>query len=408
MLTVVGEIARSEVKTYRDRRTGRPAYRLETVLAHRRPEPEDDVLRQAEGASPSGRPGGSASAARACSSARPASSAASGSSPTPRWRCSAIDDDEEVATVEALGDLLPALPPDQGRRALGHPARGHVRAHRARRHPGDAARRAPRGATTSSTPAPPTTGSTRPTTTGRCAAPSGGSASRRRWSPSWCWPDAGARSGRMGAVARSGGDGALLAAFDERLPFELTAGQREVGAQIEHDLAQPHPMNRLLQGEVGSGKTLVALRAMLRTVDSGGQAALLAPTEVLAQQHHRSITALLGDLAAGGMLGGAADGTNVALLTGSMTKTQRKEPLLRHRERRGRHRDRHPRAARGAGDLRRPRPGRGRRAAPLRRRAARRAHRQGRQPAARAGDDRDPDPAHRRDDGVRRPRDRPR
>ena len=68
-------------------------------------------------------------------------------------------------------------------------------------------------------------------------------------------------------------------------------------------------MHRLLQGEVGSGKTVVALRAMLRVVDSGGQAALLAPTEVLAQQHHRSITAMLGDLAAGGMLGGAADGT---------------------------------------------------------------------------------------------------
>ena len=62
-------------------------------------------------------------------------------------------------------------------------------------------------------------------------------------------------------------------------------------------------MNRLLQGEVGSGKTLVALRAMLRVVDSGGQTALLAPTEVLAQQHARSITAMLGDLAAGGMLG---------------------------------------------------------------------------------------------------------
>ena len=77
-------------------------------------------------------------------------------------------------------------------------------------------------------------------------------------------------------------------------------------------------MNRLLQGEVGSGKTLVALRAMLRVIDSGGQAALLAPTEVLAQQHHRSISAMLGDLAAGGMLGGADEGTNVALLTGSM------------------------------------------------------------------------------------------
>jgi ATP-dependent DNA helicase RecG len=133
----------------------------------------------------------------------------------------------------------------------------------------------------------------------------------------------------LGTFARDGGDGALLAAFDARLPFELTAGQVEIGAQIEHDLAQPHPMNRLLQGEVGSGKTLVALRAMLRVVDSGGQAALLAPTEVLAQQHHRSITEMLGDLAAGGMLGGATEATSVELLTGSMTKTQRTEPLLR-------------------------------------------------------------------------------
>ncbi len=133
----------------------------------------------------------------------------------------------------------------------------------------------------------------------------------------------------LGAQARTGGERGLLAAFDARLPFELTAGQRDIGAQIEADLAQSHPMNRLLQGEVGSGKTLVALRAMLRVVDSGGQAALLAPTEVLAQQHHRSITALLGDLAAGGMLGGAADGTNVELLTGSMTKAQRTEPMSR-------------------------------------------------------------------------------
>jgi ATP-dependent DNA helicase RecG len=134
---------------------------------------------------------------------------------------------------------------------------------------------------------------------------------------------------RTGARPRTGGDGALLAAFDARLPWELTAGQREIGAQIERDLAEPHPMNRLLQGEVGSGKTLVALRAMLRVVDSAGQAALLAPTEVLAQQHHRSITALLGDLAGGGMLGGAAEATGVELLTGSMTKTQRTAPLSR-------------------------------------------------------------------------------
>jgi ATP-dependent DNA helicase RecG len=132
----------------------------------------------------------------------------------------------------------------------------------------------------------------------------------------------------LGGQARAGGGG-LLAAFDERLPFTLTRGQEDVSAEIMDDLARPHPMNRLLQGEVGSGKTLVALRAMLRVVDSGGQAALLAPTEVLAQQHLRSITAMLGDLAQGGMLGGASDATTVALLTGSMSRPARAEALLR-------------------------------------------------------------------------------
>jgi ATP-dependent DNA helicase RecG len=133
----------------------------------------------------------------------------------------------------------------------------------------------------------------------------------------------------LGAQARTGGVTDILGAFDARLPFELTAGQRAVGAEIEHELAQPHPMHRLLQGEVGSGKTLVALRAMLRAVDSGGQAVLLAPTEVLAQQHYRSITAMLGDLALAGQFGGAAEATRVDLLTGSMTKAQRTGPMLR-------------------------------------------------------------------------------
>jgi ATP-dependent DNA helicase RecG len=133
----------------------------------------------------------------------------------------------------------------------------------------------------------------------------------------------------QGGRARTGDRGDLLATFDARLPFELTKGQREIGAVIDAELARAHPMNRLLQGEVGSGKTLVAVRAMLRTVDSGGQAALLAPTEVLAQQHHRSVTAMLGDLAGGGMLGGAAEATSVALLTGSMSRAQRQESLLR-------------------------------------------------------------------------------
>ena len=80
------------------------------------------------------------------------------------------------------------------------------------------------------------------------------------------------------ARARPAVAGGLLDAFDAQLPFELTAGQREVGATIAAELAAEHPMQRLLQGEVGSGKTVVALRAMLQAVDAGGQAALLAPT----------------------------------------------------------------------------------------------------------------------------------
>ena len=127
---------------------------------------------------------------------------------------------------------------------------------------------------------------------------------------------------------RTGASGGIFDAFDARMPFELTAGQRRVEEEILGDLAQEHPMRRLLQGEVGSGKTVVALRAMLRVIDSGGQAALLAPTEVLAQQHHRSITAMLGDLAEADRLGAAAEATRVVLLTGSMTAAVRREALL--------------------------------------------------------------------------------
>jgi ATP-dependent DNA helicase RecG len=119
----------------------------------------------------------------------------------------------------------------------------------------------------------------------------------------------------------------LVAAFDRRLPFTLTDGQREVGQEIAHDLACAYPMNRLLQGEVGSGKTVVAVRAMLQVVDAGGQAALLAPTEVLAQQHYRSITALLGPLAQAGQLGGGDQATRVALLTGSTGVRARRSAL---------------------------------------------------------------------------------
>jgi len=130
------------------------------------------------------------------------------------------------------------------------------------------------------------------------------------------------------AVPRRGRGDGLLDRFDASLPFSLTSGQVDVCEQILDDLARDHPMHRLLQGEVGSGKTVVALRAMLRVVDSGGQAALLAPTEVLAQQHHRSITALLGELAHAGMLGGADDGTQVSLLTGSLGAAARRSALL--------------------------------------------------------------------------------
>ncbi|MET9427767.1 ATP-dependent DNA helicase RecG [Streptomyces sp. NPDC003036] len=151
---------------------------------------------------------------------------------------------------------------------------------------------------------------------------------------------------QLPAVARKAAPGGLLDAFDARLPFTLTEGQEKVSREIFDDLATEHPMHRLLQGEVGSGKTMVALRAMLAVVDAGGQAAMLAPTEVLAQQHHRSITEMMGDLAENwglwreappqkggggrraGMLGGSDQGTKVVLLTGSMGAAARRQALL--------------------------------------------------------------------------------
>ncbi|MGW9030653.1 ATP-dependent DNA helicase RecG [Streptomyces sp. NPDC055722] len=133
---------------------------------------------------------------------------------------------------------------------------------------------------------------------------------------------------QLPAVARVPAPDGLLAAFDAKLPFTLTEGQRKVSKEIFGDLATEHPMHRLLQGEVGSGKTLVALRAMLAVVDAGGQAAMLAPTEVLAQQHHRSVVEMMGELAEGGMLGGAEQGTKVVLLTGSMGAAARRQALL--------------------------------------------------------------------------------
>ena len=114
--------------------------------------------------------------------------------------------------------------------------------------------------------------------------------------------------------------GGLLDDFDAKLPFARTGDQERVGFEISRDLAEPHPMNRLVQGEVGSGKTLVALRAMLAVAESGGQSALLAPTEVLASQHLRSIVATLGpDLAAR---------LRPTLLTGQLPTADRKRALL--------------------------------------------------------------------------------
>ena len=198
--------------------------------------------------------------------------------------------------------------------------------------------------------------------------------------------------------------GGLLEAFDARLPYTLTAGQRSVGAEIAADLASESPMNRLVQGDVGAGKTVVALRAMLQVVDNGRQAAMLAPTEVLAAQHARSLRSLLGPLAQAGELGGAEQATRVDAAHRFAAGGGDAEGAAGGGVGRRRHRGRHARPARGPGGVRRPRPGRGRRAAPLRRRAARRPRADAaRHGAAPPGDDGDPDPAHGGDDGVRRP-----
>ena len=130
------------------------------------------------------------------------------------------------------------------------------------------------------------------------------------------------------AVPRTLSDGGLVQALDASLPFELTPGQHAAASEIAADMANDHPMLRLLQGDVGSGKTVVALRAMLATVDAGAQAALVAPTEVLAQQHFATITAMLGPLGRRGQIDGDANGTSVTLLTGSMNTAARRQSLL--------------------------------------------------------------------------------
>ena len=140
------------------------------------------------------------------------------------------------------------------------------------------------------------------------------------------WALVGRRFGELkesGPVAPVKDDG-LVAAMRQQLPFELTAGQKDVLDVLSGELAASKPMNRMLQGEVGSGKTIVSVLAMLQMVDSGYQCALLAPTEVLAAQHARSIRDVLGPLAMAGQLGGADGATRIALLTGSMSPQQKR------------------------------------------------------------------------------------
>ncbi len=141
------------------------------------------------------------------------------------------------------------------------------------------------------------------------------------------WALMGRRYGEMseaGPPAPLREDG-IRAALRNELPFALTGGQCDALSVVSGELASSHPMNRMLQGEVGSGKTVVALLAMLQMVDAGYQCAMLAPTEVLADQHARSIRDVLGPLGMAGQLGGSEVATSVALLTGSMSPARKRE-----------------------------------------------------------------------------------
>ncbi|MCI7551537.1 MAG: ATP-dependent DNA helicase RecG [Actinomycetaceae bacterium] len=140
-------------------------------------------------------------------------------------------------------------------------------------------------------------------------------------SPEWSQGD----SAATGQASHS--QASALASFARRLPFKLTAGQRDVFTEIYHDLGRTVPMRRLLQGDVGTGKTIVALLAMLQVIDSGHQAVLLAPTEVLAQQHYESIMNMLGELGHGGELGASGEAVRVRMLTGSLPEARKRVAL---------------------------------------------------------------------------------
>ena len=193
---------------------------------------------------------------------------------------------------------------------------------------------------------------------------------------------------------RVSGDGSVRARIADALPFALTNSQRQALKEIAEDMGAPHRMLRLLQGDVGSGKTVVALMAMAVAVEAGAQAALMAPTEVLARQHADTIAPFAD-----------AAGLRLALLTGREKGRARAELLERLKGRRGRHPGRHARAVPAGRRVQGPGLRRHRRAAPLRRAPAPRPADQGRQGRRRrAGDDRDADPAHAAHDALRRPR----
>ena len=190
--------------------------------------------------------------------------------------------------------------------------------------------------------------------------------------------------------------GPLLKRFLGKLPFRLTRAQGRAMAEILRDLAQPHPMQRLLQGDVGSGKTIVAAIGCLAAIDAGCQAAVMAPTEILAEQHLRKFTEWLAPL-----------GVPIAWLHGGLSAAEKNAVVEAAAGAGAADRHRHARAVPEEGGLRAPRArGRGR-AAPLRRAAAARAakeRRSRRQPVpAPADDERDADSAHAVDDLLRRP-----
>lgn len=127
-----------------------------------------------------------------------------------------------------------------------------------------------------------------------------------------------ARAARMTQRSRtfSANDTALVADLESRLPFKLTPAQQRVIREIREDLARSHPMHRLLQGDVGSGKTVVAAMAAAQVLGNGGQVAMMAPTEILAEQHFRKLAAWLDPL-----------GVRIAWLTGSLATKPRREAM---------------------------------------------------------------------------------